>query len=256
MSCRSGWGSGQRQRPARVSRRRRWYKSSARCIVHSARFSSLHEHFRTTIRRLQPSSRPGHLPTCRRPALSSPSSGSSPLEVSVESLATARRAAASATTSAAAAACRRRRLLPLHHPALSCFLPCAGGIVILGALGALTNDSEISPLFPAYRELLPLCPLVSPASCPWLPAVRGMVAPPIFPPLGSWAAVFSQCIVLQCDSLTPSSVDSHTAPPTTYHPTTSGTHPSLCAGLAWTGWSLEVAALLVTLYALAVGAWK
>ncbi|KAI7836762.1 hypothetical protein COHA_009400 [Chlorella ohadii] len=61
--------------------------------------------------------------------------------------------------------------------ALVWLITLGGGIVILGALGALTNDSEISPLFPAYR-------------------------------------------------------------------------------LAWTGWSLEVAALLVTLYALAVGPFR
>ncbi|KAI7836763.1 hypothetical protein COHA_009401 [Chlorella ohadii] len=53
----------------------------------------------------------------------------------------------------------------------------AGGLVVLGALGALTNDSEISPLFAPYR-------------------------------------------------------------------------------LAWTGWSLEVVALLVALYALAIGPFR
>ena len=51
--------------------------------------------------------------------------------------------------------CSHTHLAPcLHHS--------SGGIVILGALGALTNDSNISPLFPAYREpplLLLLRPL-------------------------------------------------------------------------------------------------
>ncbi len=62
-------------------------------------------------------------------------------------------AAASATTSVAAAAAAHRHFLP---PCLSCSLLCTGGIIVLGALGALTNDSDVSPLFPAYRELLPL----------------------------------------------------------------------------------------------------
>ena len=59
-------------------------------------------------------------------------------------------------------------------PPLSMQLPpphaCApaGGIIVLGALGALTNDSEVSPIIPPYRErfepprppLPPLCPSV------------------------------------------------------------------------------------------------
>ncbi|PRW51080.1 hypothetical protein C2E21_5510 [Chlorella sorokiniana] len=61
--------------------------------------------------------------------------------------------------------------------ALVWLMTLGGGITILGGLGALTNDSEVSPLFPPYR-------------------------------------------------------------------------------LAWVGWSLEVCALLVTLFALAVGPFR
>lgn len=46
-----------------------------------------------------------------------------------------------------------------------------GGLVVLGALGALTNDSNISPLFPAYREPPPPCRLACTcAGATWLRA--------------------------------------------------------------------------------------
>ena len=152
-------------------------------------------------------------------------------------------AAASATTSAAAAAAAaaHRRLL---QPCLSCSLLCTGGIIVLGALGALTNDSDVSPLFPAYRELLPLpCRCARPYClqiAPGCPLLRRMVAPPIFPPVDS---SIQQLPPFRCAEAALQATDWYAALATARHPTYTAAPTHIAPAQGWLGlvgaWRLQ-----------------